>query len=179
MVDSRPKCASIQVGGLELPGCGAFSSRNRGARMFTYRIERQQKNGSCSVQEFQSVDDADAITCGLRLRGAGGCELYQEDRWLATFDSVADANDVIGIHVNGKCHQSWVEMETEVAYFHRRALQERERSRNGVSAAAKLAHLATAEHLESYARAVEAVQRRRAFHDVNALKGTGCDYDSL
>lgn len=147
--------------------------------MFTYRIECQQNDGSWSVQEFQSVDDADAISCGLRLRTASGCELYQEDRWLATFDGVADANDVSDTHANGNRNQPWVEVETEVAYFHRRAVQERERSRNGASAAAMLAHLATAKHLESYARAVEAVRRRRTFYDVNASKGTGCDRASL
>jgi len=145
--------------------------------MFTYRIERQHIDGSWSVQEFQSVDDA--ITCGMRLRTASGCELYQEDRWLATFDSVAATNDVSDPHASEKRIQSWVETETKVAYFHRRALQERERKRNGASAAAKLAHLATAKHLESFARAVEAVRRRLTFYDVNASKTTGCDRASL
>ena len=144
-----------------------------------YRVDYQQGDGSWSVHDFWSVDDDDAVTIGLSLRTAKRSELYQEDRWLATFDSVAAANDVSDPHASGKRNQSWVEMETEVAYFHRRALQERERSRNGASAAAKLAHLVTAKRLESFARAVEAVQRRLTFYDVNALKTTGCDLASL
>ena len=59
-------------------------------------------------------------------------------------------------------------METEAAYFYRRASEEREWSRDDGSADAKLAHLSMAEYLESLARAVEAKRRRLSFYDVNA-----------
>ena len=83
--------------------------------MFDYRIEGQQDDGSWSVQEFRSVDDSDAITYGLRVRTSNRCELYQADRWLATFDGVAGASDVSASHPNGKRDPNLVEMETEVA----------------------------------------------------------------
>lgn len=109
--------------------------------MFKYRIDRQQNDGSWSVQEFQSVDDTDAITYGLRVRTANRCELYEADRWLATFDGVAVANNLSSSHANENTNRSFVEMETEVAYFHRRA------------------------------RLVEAARRRLTFYDVNASRG--------
>lgn len=62
-------------------------------------------------------------------------------------------------------------METEAAYFYRRASQEREWSRVDGSATNKLAHLSMADYLESLARAVEASRRRLAFHDVNVSSG--------
>lgn len=139
--------------------------------MFDYRIERQQDDGSWSAQEFRSVDDSDAITYGLSVRTANRCELYQAERWLATFDGAAEANDSSGPQADGNRNRSLVEMETEVAYFYRRALKEREWSRNGVSAAAKLVHRKTAENLESLARVVEAARRRRTFYDVNSFQG--------
>ena len=139
--------------------------------MVKYRIDRQQSDGSWSAQEFQSVDDTDAITYGLRVRTANRCELYEADRWLATFDGVAVANNISHPHANENINRSFAGTETEVACFHRRALEEWEPSPNGVRAAAKLANLTTAEHRESLVRVVEAVRRRRAFYDVNASRG--------
>ena len=102
--------------------------------MFSYRFDRQQDDGSWSVQEFQSLNDTEAIACGLRLRTGSRCELYEADRWLATFDGVTAANNITNFPANENTIAGFVEMETEVAYFHRRALKEIERSRNGVSA---------------------------------------------
>jgi len=54
--------------------------------MLSYRIDCQQDDGSWSTHEFESVNDDIAITHVLRIRTANACELYQADRWLATFD---------------------------------------------------------------------------------------------
>ena len=54
--------------------------------MLHYRIDRQQDDGSWSTLEFQAVNDDHAIAHALRLRTANTCELYQAERWLATFD---------------------------------------------------------------------------------------------
>lgn len=147
--------------------------------MVNYRIERQHDDGSSSVQKFRSVDDSGAIAYGLRVRTANRCELYQSDRWLATIDGVAEATVVSGPQAHGNRNRSFVKIETEVAYFHRRALQEMERGRKSVRAAANLNHLARAERLESLARAVEAAQRRLTFYDVNAIRGAGRVHASL
>ena len=61
--------------------------------MLRHRFDRQQDDGTSSVQEFQSVDDHEAITYGLSIRTANRCELYQAHRWLATFDAAIWAND--------------------------------------------------------------------------------------
>lgn len=147
--------------------------------MFNYRIERQQDDGSWSVQKFRAVDDSGAIAYGLRVRTANKCELYQSDRWLATFDGVAEASVVSDPQAHGNRNRSFVKIETEVAYFQRRALQERERGRKSGRLAGKLTHLTKAEQLDSLARAVEAAQRRLTFYDVNAVRGAGRVHASL
>ena len=147
--------------------------------MSNYRIEWQQNDGSWSVQDLQSIDDTGAITYGLRVRSTNRCELYQAERWLATFDGVEVANDALGSHSTEGTDGGHVGIETEVAYFHCWALRERERSRKGASAASNLAHLTTAEHLESLARVLEAVQRRLTFYEVNASCGRGRTHVSL
>ena len=58
-------------------------------------------------------------------------------------------------------------METEVAYFQRRASEEREYGVKGLTAPARQAHLSMADHLESLARAIEATERRRNFYVVD------------
>lgn len=155
------------------------ASTGGGARMLCYRLHRQQDDGSWSVQEFQCLNDGDAIDCGLRLRTGNTCELYEADRWLATFDGVTVANNFTNFPANENTIASFVEIETEVAYFHRRALEEIGRSQNGVSAAAKLAHHATANYFESLARTVEAVRCRLTFYDVNSNRGSSRDYASF
>lgn len=59
-------------------------------------------------------------------------------------------------------------MESEFAYFQRRALEERQWGLAGLTPSAREAHLTMAEHLESMARAIHAQECRRCFHDVNA-----------
>ena len=61
-----------------------------GGRMLSYRFDHQQDDGSWSAHEFWSADDDDAVTFGLSIRTASRCELYQADRWLATFDCVPE-----------------------------------------------------------------------------------------
>lgn len=58
-------------------------------------------------------------------------------------------------------------METEVAYFNRRAAEER-RCGSAGEGGAKAAHLALADKLEGLARTIEAEQRRQLFYDVKA-----------
>lgn len=54
--------------------------------MHNYRFELQENDGRWSAHEFQSFDDDDAVRHARRMRTANRCELYQADRWLATFD---------------------------------------------------------------------------------------------
>jgi hypothetical protein len=69
--------------------------------MLSYRVDCQQDDGSWAAHEFQSFSDDHAITHALRFRTTNACELYQAERWLATFDrapelkglTVTPAND--------------------------------------------------------------------------------------
>ena len=142
--------------------------------MLDYRLACQELDGNWSVQTFQSVSDPDAIAYVLDIRTSARIELFQGDRWLATFDGEADVDDAESRRADGnvarRIAQSETEtksvIETEIAYFRRRAVEERERVR-GANMAATAAHLRMAEYYMSLARAVEAEQRRRQFYDVN------------
>lgn len=155
---------------MELSDEGPFPVSTGGSSMPNYRFDRQQDDGTWSVQEFQSVDDQEAITYGLSIRTANRCELYQAHRWLATFDGAIWANDNTAPRAIEKANLSFVwtstEMETESAYFRRRASEEKRRGKNGANAAVKIA-----DDLESLARAIDAERRRRNFYDVNASRG--------
>ena len=54
--------------------------------MLSYRIECESDDGSWSAHEFESINDDVALSHALRLLTHNRCELYQADRWLATFD---------------------------------------------------------------------------------------------
>lgn len=54
--------------------------------MLDYRFFRQMDDGTWRVQLLKFADDDDAISYGLVTRSANRCELYQAERWLATFD---------------------------------------------------------------------------------------------
>jgi hypothetical protein len=54
--------------------------------MLSYRIDCQQNDGSWSATEFMAIDDDHAIIHALTVRTANTSELYQANRWLATFD---------------------------------------------------------------------------------------------
>jgi hypothetical protein len=56
--------------------------------MLKYRMSFQRDNGSWSVRYFQSVDDDDAVAYALSVRPSKSCELFQSDRWIATFDGI-------------------------------------------------------------------------------------------
>lgn len=60
--------------------------------MLSYRIELEQDDGRWSAHEFQSVSDDGAIAHALRVRTSNACELYQAERWLATFDRTPEPN---------------------------------------------------------------------------------------
>lgn len=143
--------------------------------MLKYRFDRLQDDGTWSVQEFLSTDDHEAITYGLSIRTSNRCELYQAHRWLATFDGVAANDDNPATPTIERTNSSFawtcVEVETETAYFHRRASEEEQRGVNEANGAAKMAYLSGADDLESLARAIEAERRRRNFYDVNAPQG--------
>ena len=62
----------------------------------------------------------------------------------------------------------WHEMETEFAYFCRRAFEERRRALLSSTRRAREAHLVLAAELESLGRAIDAKERREQFCDVNA-----------
>jgi len=54
--------------------------------MLNYRIDVQQDDGSWAAHEFYSSSDDHAIAHAVRLRTANTSQLYQAERWLATFD---------------------------------------------------------------------------------------------
>lgn len=62
-------------------------------------------------------------------------------------------------------------METEVAYFARKAAEERRRAGLSTVPRAKELHMFLAEDLESLGRTIGAKQRRALFYDVNAPSG--------
>lgn len=55
--------------------------------MPSYQLMVEQRDGTWSAFEFRYTDDDDAVRHALRLRTRDRCELYQADRWLATFDA--------------------------------------------------------------------------------------------
>jgi hypothetical protein len=62
-------------------------------------------------------------------------------------------------------------VETEVAYFARKAAEERKRAGLSATSQAKELHMFLAEDLESLGRTIGAKQRRARFYDVNAPSG--------
>jgi hypothetical protein len=56
--------------------------------MLDYRFYRLLNDGTWYVQVIRFNNDDDAISYGLAIRTANRCELYEAERWLATFDGV-------------------------------------------------------------------------------------------
>lgn len=131
--------------------------------MLDYRLAVQERDGDWSMRTFQSACDPDAISYVLKNRTSAKFELFQGDRWIATFDGEGDADDA---KWNGA---GCAETEDEIAYFQRRAEEERMFAW-GATEAASTAHLRMAEYFTSLGRAVRAQQRRRQFYDVNKAK---------
>ncbi len=143
--------------------------------MLNYRFARLQNDGSWVVHEFLSGDDDDAVAYRLTHRTANECELYRRDRLVATFDGsqASPMTSVLWQKDRRKaCRPNSAEMETEGAYFLRKATEERDCALIGLGSA-RDAHLGTAEYLESLARAIEAKRRRLCFYDANAGTDTG------
>ena len=85
----------VQYDGFAL---GLVSSvRMEGGCMLTYHFDRLQDDGSWSGYDFTATSDDDAVAHALRKRTSNRCELYQAERWLATFDGVEVANDVLAL----------------------------------------------------------------------------------
>jgi hypothetical protein len=133
-----------------------------------YHLACQEDDGSWTVHEFRAEDDPSAISCGLQMRTCNRCELYCNVRCIASFDGLSVADESNECAANDNITDTNLNIETELAYFQRRALTQRELARTGQSPLAKLSHLRMAEHLESLARAFQAEQRRLCFYDVNA-----------
>lgn len=51
-----------------------------------YQFATQHDDGSWFVFEFECAGDDDAVIYGLRNRTTNACELFCNDRLLATFD---------------------------------------------------------------------------------------------
>jgi hypothetical protein len=70
--------------------------------MLRYHLLVERRDGTWTAFEFRYSNDDDAIRHALRLRTRGRCELYQAERWLATFDAIAHdrqlpANDNVSL----------------------------------------------------------------------------------
>jgi hypothetical protein len=132
-----------------------------------YRIARQNQDGSWSLQVFQAEDDPDAISLAKSMRRDQRCELFRDYFWLASFDGLVENDDISEPHTNENTSRHHDTLETEVAYFRRRALEEREWARISKTTAAKLAHLQMAGNLEGLAWAVGAERQRLSLYLVN------------
>jgi hypothetical protein len=54
--------------------------------MFYYRFYRELEDRTWRVQIIPFGDDDEAINYAIGVRTADRCELYQAERWVATFD---------------------------------------------------------------------------------------------
>ena len=136
-----------------------------------YRFATLQDDGNWLCVELRFDDDEDAIAYGLRSRTANTCNLYKGELLLATFDGSGDPRPdkmFLASNSNSRLVKGPGEMETEVAYFHRRAAEERRRSMAGAGAIDD-ACLPSADYFDGLARAIEAKQRRQSFYDVKAI----------
>jgi hypothetical protein len=56
--------------------------------MLDYRFYRQLNDATWYVQVIRFNSDDEAISYGLAIRTENRCELYEAERWIATFDGV-------------------------------------------------------------------------------------------
>jgi hypothetical protein len=129
--------------------------------MIKYLFACQQNDMTWNEHEFRSMNDDLAISYGLRNRTLNACKLYQNKRLIATFDGLQRQSALNGAFQQRLEASGALSLETERAYFRRRAAELRECALDAPLNPDARARVALAEDFDSLARTLETDCGRR------------------
>jgi hypothetical protein len=134
-----------------------------GLAVTKYLFACKQIDTSWIELEFASENDELAVTYALEMRTSAECRLYKSDQLLATFDGLVGSD---ASHQDRRSTQAeeGLGLETESAYFVRKATELRMRALDAPLRRDVKATFALAEDLDSLGRALVDYRRRQMLH---------------
>jgi hypothetical protein len=129
-----------------------------------YFFACRQIDASWIKLQFESVNDTLAIAYALELRTSAECKLYESDRLIATFDGSLSTDAYYDQHLGSTQSEQGSGLETESAYFARKANELRMCALDAPLRFDVQSNLALAKDLDSLGEALAAHCRRKILH---------------